>query len=105
MTQKQLDHYFDVRRERKRQGLPVFTEKKEYNCHPMLQKRLRNKETGETYVVDGVSSVWLDGFYEQMTIRKEGTKSHALIFWANQSSENEAVIEEVEEAKRRYEQI
>ena len=105
MTTEQLDHYFDVRRERRRQGLPVFTEKEVYDRHPMLGKRLRNTQTGKIYVVERVTSVWLDGFYEQMTIREEGTKSHGLIFWTNQSSKHEGVIEGVKEANEKYDLI
>jgi hypothetical protein len=52
-----------------------------------------------------VSTCWHDGFYVQAAIRREGTKSHALIFWENLSSESDAVIEGVEKANEKYDLI
>lgn len=110
MTVEQLEHYRKVKNARKEQGLPVLTEQKKWDRrngdeHPLLGMRLRDTETGSTYVVDTVSNVWLDGFYIQMAIREEGTKSHALIFWENVNSENEVIVEGIERAQNRYERI
>ena len=124
MTTEQLSHYYDVKRARKEQELPVLTEQVKWDRradendmsqfgdeevegseHPLLGMRLRDTESGNTYVVDSVSNCWLDGFYIQMAIREEGTKSHALIFWESINSENETVIEGVRKANEKYEVI
>lgn len=128
MTSEQIRHYNKVKRKRKEQGLPVYTdqakwdrradennkvgitnrfgiEEVEGSDHPLLGMRLRDTETGNTYVVDSVSNCWLDGFYIQMAIREEGTKSHGVIFWENINSENESVVEGVTEARNRYTKI
>jgi len=110
MTTEQLEHYRKVKKTRQEQGLPVLTEQKKWDRrkgdeHPLLGMRLRDTESESTYVVDTVSNVWLDGFYIQMAIREEGTNSHALVFWENVSSENEVVLEGIEEAQERYEKI
>lgn len=108
MTTKQLEHYRKVKKARRKQGLPVFTEQMKFeggDTHPFLGRRLRDTKTGDTYVVDSVSTCWHDGFYVQAAIRREGTKSHALIFWKNLSSEAESIVEGVEEAQNRYDII
>ena len=126
MTIEQISHYYEVRKARKEQGLPVYTdqvkwdrradengevgnrfgrEEVEGNEHPLLGMRLRDTEEDKTYVVDSVSNCWHDGYYIQMAIREEGTKSHGLIFWENISSESETIIEGVRKANQKYEKI
>ena len=108
MTTEQLEHYRKVKKARRSRGLPVFTEQMKFDggdAHPLLDKRLRDTKTGDTCVVDSVSTCWHDGFYVQAVIRREGTKSHALIFWENLSSESDAVIEGVEKANEKYDLI
>lgn len=128
MTTEQKSHYHKVKRVRKEQGLPVYTEqakwhrladendvvgvtgrfgreKVEGSEHPLLGTKLRDTETGDTYVVDSVSNCWLDGFYIQMAIREEGTSDHGLIFWENVSSEDKSIIEGVKEANEKYEVV
>ena len=126
MTTEQLEHYRKVKRKRKEEDLPVLTEQAKWdrhadddgtlhvygeteqiegNEHPLLGMRLQDTESGSTYVVDSVLNCWHDGFYIQMAIREEGTKSHALIFWENINSENESIIEGVKEAQEKYQVI
>lgn len=108
MTTGQLEHYRKVKRARKEEGLPVFTEQMKFDgddAHPLLGEKFREIKSGETYVVDSVSTCWFDGFYVQMAIRKEGTKSHALIFWENLSSEAKSIIDGVEAARNNYERV
>lgn len=123
MTTEQLEHYRKVKRARQEQGLPVLTEQAKWDrrarpdsdvktaedvegySHPLLGMRLRDTESGKTYVVDTVSNCWYDGFYTQMAIREEGTGSHALIFWQNINSEAESIVDGVERAQERYEII
>ena len=126
MATEQLEHYRKVKRKRKEEGLPVLTEQAKWdrhadddgtlhvygeteqiegNEHPFLGMRLQDTKSGSTYVVDSVLNCWHDGFYIQMAIREEGTKSHALIFWENINSENESIIEGVKEVQERYQVI
>lgn len=128
MTSEQLEHYYDVRRARKEQGLPVYTEQAKWASradennmigisnrfgreevegseHPLLGMELYDTEDEKTYIVTSVSNCWHDGFYTQMAIREEGTNSHAVVFWQNINSENECVIEGVNESRERYEVI
>ena len=107
MTTEQLEHYHKVKRARKEQGLPVFTEQLKFDrrkgdTHPLLGTELVDTESGDEYIVDSVSNCWHDGYYTQMAIREKGTKSHALIFWQNISSENESIIKGVQESRNKY---
>jgi hypothetical protein len=126
MTTEQLEHYRKVKKARRERELPVYTDQAKWDRradennmigvtnrfgreqvegseHPLLGMRLQDTETGNTYVVDSVSNCWLDGFYIQMAIREENTKSHGLIFWENINSESETVVSSVQETHERYE--
>jgi hypothetical protein len=81
-------------------GAPLST-----GYHPWHDRVLVEKETGTKYIIELVCKHHDYGYYWVIIARKEGTKSHATIWWENISCRYNVVLEGIAEARERYEMI
>jgi hypothetical protein len=64
--------------------------------HPYHDCHLINKK-GEKYIIETVVKCHYLGYYIQLVVRKDGTKSHATIIWENINSHCPIIKESVKE--------
>lgn len=93
MTEDQICHYRQVKKERRKQGLPVETEKRTWDrrngeTHELHGKRFRKIETGKEYEVEVVGLYWRDGWYIDLIMVQDETKSHGRWTYRNIDSES-----------------
>lgn len=71
--------------------------------HPYHKLKLREKETGKTYLVDSVHKQHYFGYYILLLVRAEGTQSHGSVYWENISCKDHNILEGIQEAHERFE--
>ncbi|CAG7580991.1 MAG: hypothetical protein SLAVMIC_00625 [uncultured marine phage] len=117
-------HYSKVRKEREKLGLPsteihqVSYEHKSRDgfyditgklitskYHPLHDKFLVDKETGEKYHIDIVSIGYYYGKIMTLVTRKEGSKSHGCIEWEIISGGDLTSIKNVKKNQEKYELV
>ena len=81
-------------------GAPLST-----GYHPWHDKVLVEKETGTKYIIELVCKHHDYGYYWVIIARKEGTRSHATIWWENESCRYPIVLEGIEESRKRFDMI
>lgn len=88
-----------------REGHNIEGKKLNTRHHPLHDKILLELETGNRYEVDAVHKQHYLGFYTALLIRQEGSKSHGVIYWENDTCKDPNIIEGIEESQQRFKLI
>jgi len=72
--------------------------------HELIGTWMVNRETGKRYIVEKARQHWYWGYYIILSIRREGTDSHAVVMWENLTCDKDSLIaQQVRKARNRYE--
>jgi hypothetical protein len=92
------DHYGKVYKTRKAEGTLIDDDHGNIPNHPLVGKQFHDSETNKTYNIEKVLKHWYGGYYLALLIEKN--QSHALRYWENISTDNEIVLEAIENNKK-----
>lgn len=84
-----LDHWLKVKAERHRQGIVDKTARGEQVAHALTGKRIVDKTTNKTYVVEQVKKDWLQGWF--LTALMECNGSHRVCVVDSLSCADESI--------------
>lgn len=104
------DHYMQVRRARKETlTLPDQADYGELGGgnvdHELLGTVLKNEKTGKEYIIDRVTRQWHCGWFLAVCARAKGTRSHALLYWENETCRLAYMQDLILDAQSRYKVI
>ena len=68
--------------------------------HPLLKKKLLDKETKQIYNISQVCKHWYGGWY--IVLVKELNNSHGLIFWESINCINPDILNQIKESQAEY---
>ena len=95
-----LDLYREVRKERKRLGLPNINHNIVLENSPLVGKKIKKIETNKIYNIEQVNQQWYAGWYIGLLI--ENNDSHGFIWVENIDCWNDIVVDSIEENKTKY---
>lgn len=70
--------------------------------HPLLNKIIVDTRDGEEGIIESVHKHWYNGNYWVLVFRKEGTKSHGTLWYKNENSIDNTILESIEDTRKNW---
>jgi len=99
---RNLDLYYQVRKQRRQQGLPLHDGSLSV-AHPLVGRKLRRRGDGQIYNVEKAVRHWHWGWYIALLLERDG--SHHLIRYENQSVDDPFILRTIGDDRANYEEV
>lgn len=93
------DHYHTVYKIRSAEGTLIDDDHGNIPNHPLVGKKFYDAELDKTYNIEKVCKHWYGGYY--LTLLIENNQSHALRSWENISTDNEIILESINDNRKK----
>lgn len=93
------DHYTKVYKIRSKEGTLIDDDHGNIPDHPLVGKKFYDSELDKTYNIEKVCKHWWGGYYIALLIENNG--SHALRWWENISTDEESVLESINDNRKK----